>query len=52
MNKCRWCGSGIHPKMEGECVSCWALRCRVEAHPDIAKKMLIEIMAIADRFKA
>jgi len=41
MTKCRWCKAEIHPDMGDECVSCWALRTRIEKQPEIAQAMLI-----------
>jgi len=43
MHKCRWCGCDIHPQMENECVSCWSIRMRVTAHPDIAERILADL---------
>lgn len=40
MNTCRWCQTEINPKMGDECVSCWALRERVQKHPEIAMRMI------------
>jgi len=42
-HKCRWCGCDIHPQMENECVSCWSIRMRVTAHPDIAERILADL---------
>jgi len=43
MTTCRWCSAEIHLDIGEECVSCWALRTRIEKHPAIAQKMIKEI---------
>jgi hypothetical protein len=54
MKTCPWCEEKIHPKMGDICVSCWALKTRIEKHPDIAKRMLASITgcAFCDLFNA
>lgn len=48
MKTCPWCGEKIHPQMGNICVACWALKTRIEKHPDIAKRMLAAITMCAD----
>jgi hypothetical protein len=43
MTICEWCDTEVNEQMGGECISCWALRTRIERHPEIAKKILSSI---------
>jgi hypothetical protein len=42
--KCRWCGINTTSTETGECDGCWELCSRIEASPDIAKKMIKELI--------
>jgi len=42
--KCKWCGIDTTNIGTNECDGCWELRHRIEMYPDLAKKMMKELV--------